>query len=60
MLDEQRSAEAFFNGLDVPRHGGVGGVQTSGRRQQTPAALQLEKKPQVIPVEHGSSLVAGV
>jgi hypothetical protein len=43
MLDEQRGAEAFFDGLDVPRHGGVGGVQASGGGQQAAAALQLEK-----------------
>jgi hypothetical protein len=40
----------------VPRDCGVGGVQTAGSGEQTPAALQLEKKPQVIPVEHDPSL----
>ena len=56
VLDKQRGAEALFDGLDVPGHGGVGGVQTAGSGEQTPAALQFEKKPQVIPVEHESSL----
>ena len=39
MLNEQRGAEAFFDGLDVPRDGGVGRVQASGCGQQTSAAL---------------------
>ncbi|MNV51032.1 hypothetical protein D3C71_1430690 [compost metagenome] len=60
MLDEQRRTEALFDGLDVPRHGGMGGVQATGSREQTPAALQFEKKPQVIPVEHESSLFVAV
>jgi hypothetical protein len=59
MLDKQRRAEALFDGLDVPGHGSVGGVQTAGSGEQTPAALQLEKKPQVIPVEHEPSLMWG-
>lgn len=58
MLDEQRGAEAFFDGLDMPGDGGVGGVQAAGGREQATAALQLKKEPQVVPVEHGLSLWA--
>lgn len=60
MLDEQRGAEAFFDGLDMPGDGGVRGVQTPGGGEQAAAALQLEKEPQVVPVEHGVSLSAMV
>lgn len=58
MLNKQRSAEAFFNGLDVAGDGGVGGVESAGGGEQAAAALQFEKKPQVVPVEHGGSLSA--
>ncbi|MGS0546347.1 hypothetical protein ACU8WE_27900 [Pseudomonas parakoreensis] len=60
MLDEQCGAEAPFDGLNVPGDGGVSGVQASGGREQAAAALQLQKKPQVVPVEHGVSLSARV
>jgi hypothetical protein len=43
MLDEQRSAEALFDGLDVSGDGGVGGVETAGSSKQAPTALQFEK-----------------
>ncbi|CAI8857219.1 hypothetical protein EMIT0232MI5_20219 [Pseudomonas sp. IT-232MI5] len=60
VLDEQRGAEAFLDGFDVAGDGGVGGVEAAGGGEQAAAALQLEKKPQVVPVEHGVSLSAKV
>jgi hypothetical protein len=56
MLHEQCAAKALFNGLDVPRHGGMGSVQAARGSEQTPATLELEKEAQVIPVEHHPSL----
>ena len=56
VLHEQRRAEAFLDGVDVPRHGGMRGFQALGGGEQAATALQLEKKPQVIPVEHIASI----
>ena len=55
MLHEQRRAEAFLDGVDMPGHGGMRGFQALGGGEQAATALQLEKKPQVIPVEHIAS-----
>jgi len=55
VLHKQRGAEAFLDRLDMPRHGGVGGFQALRGGEQAAAALQLKKKPQVIPVEHSAS-----
>ena len=52
MLHEQRCAQMVFDGLNVPRHRAVGGIEAFGGGQQAAAALQLQKIPQVIPVEH--------
>jgi hypothetical protein len=51
MLDEQRGAEAFLDGLDMPGHGGVGGVQALAAVAGGRCAATREK-PQVVPVEH--------
>lgn len=60
VLDEQRRAEAFLDRFNMPRHCRVGGVEPARGSEQAAAALQLEKKAQVVPVEHGRSLSAVV
>ncbi|MCY1313789.1 hypothetical protein D9M70_643450 [compost metagenome] len=52
VLNEQCSAQALLDIVDMPGHGAVGGVEAFSRGQQATATLQLEKKPQIIPVEH--------
>ncbi|MNE72887.1 hypothetical protein D3C80_1688660 [compost metagenome] len=60
MLNEQRGAQTLLDIVDMPGHGAVGGVEAFGRGQQPAAALQLEKKPQIIPVEHAFPCESGV
>lgn len=59
VLGEQLGAEVALDVLDVPGHRGVSGAETLGGGQQATAALQLEEETQVIPVEHGESLLPG-
>ncbi|MNV57108.1 hypothetical protein D3C71_1494220 [compost metagenome] len=54
VLHEQCGAQALLDAFDVSGHGAVGGVEALGGRQQTATALQLEEKPQIIPIEHAS------
>ncbi|MNV94726.1 hypothetical protein D3C71_1895450 [compost metagenome] len=56
MLHEQRGPQALLDALDMPGHGAVGSVQALGGGQQAAAALQLEEKPQIIPIEHACPL----
>ena len=60
-MREERQRAALQNlsqddGLDMPGHRGVRGFQALRSGEQAAAALQLKKKPQVIPVEHVASL----
>ena len=55
VLHKQRGAEAFLDGLDMPGHGRMGGLQALGSGEQAPATLQFKEVSQVIPVEHVAS-----
>ncbi|MNI96113.1 hypothetical protein D3C73_1545050 [compost metagenome] len=54
VLHEKWCAQAFLDALDMPGNRAMGRVEPLGSAEQAATALQLEEKPQIIPVEHAS------